>query len=110
VNLEPYQLVWCDANANNLTDLETTVTLKRLQKIIDYVKLLDTVSACEHCLEQTKGAITFLVCAETIGETLIPKIHQLKKCLVNLHLLSYLRSLRRMIQKLPKGKLEQLLM
>ncbi len=43
VNLDSYQLVWCDTNANLTTNAETVVSLERLRKIVDYTKMFDNV-------------------------------------------------------------------
>ncbi len=78
VNLEPHQLVWCDANIDIMISTESTVSLEDLRKIVDYTKLFDHVKECQQYLTQTTDSVTFLVCSGELGEKIIPEIHQLR--------------------------------
>jgi hypothetical protein len=70
VNLEPYQLVWCDANVADLT-----VTISELRKIVDYTKQFDNVEDCMQYMRESNDTVTFLVCSNDVVDCIVPKIH-----------------------------------
>lgn len=79
INLEDHQLIWCDANINDLVNQsESLITISKLRKIVDYTKLFDNVNECLQYVEQTKNTNTFLVCSEQFVEKLASGTHGLK--------------------------------
>ncbi len=78
VNLESHQLIFFDKNANNIEQQhETLFTLEELRKIVNYTKFINNVDEVLQHIEQTKDTTTFLVCSGSLGQIIVPQIHDL---------------------------------
>ena len=76
VNLELYQLVWVDEKNSTSPD---KITLRRLRKIIDYLKVFSNVTDCQDYLNETVDTTTFLVISfEELNKELLPQIQDRK--------------------------------
>ncbi|UJR06683.1 hypothetical protein I4U23_010969 [Adineta vaga] len=84
INLEHYQLIWCDDE----TDISTNkILIDQLRKIIDYTLLFHDVIECKNFLKQTKDVDTFLICSCQFAKKFISKVHKMNhiKCIYVIH-------------------------
>lgn len=70
LNLDAHQLVLC---GTYLPDLN----LLKLRQTIDYTKVFGSGEACKRYLQETPQIISFVVCADSLGEQFISEINDL---------------------------------
>jgi hypothetical protein len=79
VNLESHQLIWCDENVHNTSDINNKRTLEELLRIVKCTKLFDDIDECQQFIQQTQNTTTYLVCSISLAQTLVSQIHQFEK-------------------------------
>ena len=80
-NFESLHCIWLDQHVNETED--NRVTYKKLRTVINHFQLFDNCHECEQSIRKISKEKIVLIVSGTLGQMIIPRIHDLPQFLVS---------------------------
>ena len=104
INLESYQLVWLDIDANGTSE-ETEVLLAKLRNIIDYTQIFVNPEECLQYIKKTEDTTTFFVGSNIHDATILSKMSDLSNVCVIRFYSPHDKVCEKLIRQFPKVRI-----
>lgn len=75
INLEAFACLWLDADIGQTED--TKKTEAELRKLINYLRIYQTIEACQQAIRRIGREKIILISSGQLGINLIPRVHDL---------------------------------